>query len=364
MKSMTTMWCLGTVAALAVAGAAQARSGAVFTLSNGSAANEVLSFHRRADGELRFAGRVATGGQGTGAGLGSQGALVLSEDGELLFAVDAGNNEISSFAVEGTSLRQVGRAHSGGTRPISLTVHRNLLYVLNAGGEGNIAGFTVGAKGALTPLPDSSRPLSNNAADPAQIEFTPDGAHLVVTEKANNLIDVYGVNDDGLAGDPTAFASHGQTPFGFAFRRDGLLVVSEAFGGTEGASALSSYELDDDSALQLNSASVPDQQSAACWVAITGNGRIAFTSNTGSGSISSYRINRCGRMALLDSVAGDTGAGSAPTDMALSRGSRFLYVLDSGTGAISAFRVARDGALEPLTGASGLPTSAVGLAAR
>ena len=363
MKSMT-IWCLGTLAALAVTGTAQARDGAVFTLSNASAGNEVLAFDRRADGLLRFAGRVATGGQGTGAGLGSQGALVLSEDAELLFAVDAGSNEISSFAVDGTSLRRVGRAHSGGTRPISLTVHRDLLFVLNAGGQGNIAGFTVGARGGLRPLSDSSRPLSNNAADPAQIAFTPDGRHLVVTEKANNLIDVYEVSDDGLAEGPTTHASSGQTPFGFAFRRDGMLVVSEAFGGAEGASALSSYELDDDGALQLNSASVPDQQSAACWVAITGSGRIAFTSNTGSGSISSYRINRCGRLTLIDSVAGDTGAGSAPTDMALSRGSRFLFVLDSGTGAISAFGVGRGGALDPITGASGLPTSAVGLAAR
>ena len=363
MKSMT-MWCLGTVAALAATGAAQARDGAVFTLSNDSAGNEVLAFHRRADGQLRFAGRVPTGGRGSGAGLGSQGALVLSEDAELLFAVDAGSDEISSFAVDGTSLRRVGRAHSGGTRPISLTVHRDLLYVLNAGGEGNIAGFTVGARGGLRPLPNSSRPLSSDAADPAQIAFTPDGRHLAVTEKANNLIDVYEVSDDGLAEGPTTRASSGQTPFGFAFRRDGLLVVSEAFGGAEGASALSSYELDDDGAVQLNSASVPDQQSAACWVAITGSGRIAFTSNTGSGSISSYRIDCCGRLALLDSVAGDTGPSSAPTDMALSRSSRFLFVLDSGTGEISAFGVQRDGALEPTTGASGLPSSAVGLAAR
>ncbi len=361
----TRMWCLaGALAALAVAGTAQAGDGAVFTLSNDSASNEVLAFRRGTGGELEFAASFSTGGRGAGAGLGSQGALALSEDGDLLFAVDAGSNEISSFAVDGTSMELVGHVPSGGIRPISLTVRDDLLYVLNAGGEGNIAGFTVGEEGALAPLPDSRRPLSGEATDPAQIEFTPDGEHLVVTEKATDQIDVYRVGNDGRAEGPVVHASSGRTPFGFAFRRDGLLVVSEAFGGAKGASAVSSYQLGDDGALQPISASVPDHQSAACWVVIASSGRAAFTSNTGSDSISSYRIDHDGRLVLLDPIAGDTGAGSAPTDMALTERSRFLYALDSLTAAISAFRAQRDGTLEPVTGASGLPPTAVGLAAR
>ncbi len=362
----TRMWCLrGAMAAVAVAGVAQAGDGAVFTLSNDLAGNEVLVFQRSTRGELQFAGRAPTGGRGSGAGLGSQGAVVLSDDGELLFAVDAGSNEISSFAVDGASLRLVAHLSSGGIRPISLTIHGDLLYVLNAGGEGNIAGFSVGKNGALAPFTDSVRPLSGKAADPAQIEFTPEGDHLVVTEKATHQIDVYSVAQDGRAEGPVVNASSGQTPFGFAFRQDGLLVVSEAFGGAEGASAVSSYASPrDDGALRAISASVPDHQSAACWVVITAHGRIAFTSNTGSGSISSYRISRNGQLVLLDPVAGNTGAGSAPTDMALSDRSRYLYALDSGTAAISAFRVRRDGALEALTGAKNLPPAAAGLAAR
>lgn len=236
----TRMWRLaGALAALAVAGTAQAGDGAVFTLSNDSASNEVLAFTRGTGGELEFAASFSTGGRGAGAGLGSQGALVLSEDGDLLFAVDAGSNEISSFAVDGTSMELVGHVPSGGIRPISLIVRDDLLYVLNAGGEGNIAGFTVGEEGALAPVPDSRRPLSGKATDPAQIEFAPDGKNLVVTEKATDQIDVYRVGNDGRAEGPVVYASSGRTPFGFAFRRDGLLVVSEAFGGAKGASAVS-----------------------------------------------------------------------------------------------------------------------------
>jgi 6-phosphogluconolactonase len=362
----TKRWSLGgALAAIAVAGAAQAGEGAVFTIGNDPAGNAVLAFRRGNDGRLQFAGSFPTGGRGSGGGLGSQGALVLSEDGELLFAVDAGSNEISSFAVHGTSLRLVGHVSSGGTRPISLTVHDDLLYVLNAGGAGNITGFSVGEEGALQPLPGSTRPLSGNATGPAQIEFTPDGEHLVVTEKATDRLDVYEVGDDGRTDSPAVQASSGRTPFGFAFGRHGLLVVSEAFGGAAGAGAISSYApLGEDGAIRTVSASVTDHESAPCWVVITRNGRIAFTSNTGSDSISSYRIDRDGRLVLLESVAGRTGAGGAPVDMAVTRESRFLYALDGGTAGISAFRVQPGGDLEPVPGVSGLPRAAVGIAAR
>ena len=364
----TRMWSLrGALAAVALAGAAQADNGAVFTIGNDQGGNEVLAFRRGNDGRLQFAGAFATGGRGSGGGLGSQGALVLSEDGGLLFAVDAGSNEISSFAVHGTSLRLVGHVSSGGTRPISLTVHDDLLYVLNAGGEGNVTGFTLGEEGALVPLPGSTRPLSGNATGPAQIEFTPDGEHLVVAEKATNRLDVYEVGRDGRAEGPVVQISSGRTPFGFAVGRHGLLVVSEAFGGAAGAGAISSYApVEDDGAIRAISASVPDHQSAPCWVVITRDDRVAFTSNTGSNSISAYRIDREGRLVLLDhdGVAGTTGAGSAPTDLALTGQSSFLYALDSGTAAISAFRVRPGGDLEPVPGPSGLPPAAVGLAAR
>ena len=217
--------------------------GAVYTLTNSAAGNAVAVFERAADGALSPEGTVPTGGLGTGAGLGSQGALVLDDD--RLFAVNAGSNSISSLEVEDENeveLEDV--ASSGGVRPISLTVHGPLLYVLNAGNAttpANITGFLVW-RGELIPLPGSSRPLSTASPDPAQIEFTPDGRVLVVTEKATNRITTYRVFF-GYASGPLAQPSAGETPFGFAFDRHGHLIVSEAFGGAPDASVLSSYSI-------------------------------------------------------------------------------------------------------------------------
>src|SRR5215218_2642238 len=236
--------------------------GAVFTVSNQAAGNAVIAFSRASDGSLTPAGSFATLGNGTGAGLGSQGAVVLSEDGQLLFAVNAASNTITSFAVNGASLTRIGSVASGGTLPISLTTHGDLLYVLNAGGTENITGFTISSSGVLSMLAGSSRPLSGTGVMPAQVGFDPSGRWLVVTEKGTNRIDTYRVESTGYASAPIVNPSAGVTPFGFAFNQKGVLIVSEAFGGAVNASAVSSYTLGGNGALHVVSASVPTTETA------------------------------------------------------------------------------------------------------
>ena len=338
----------------ATAAAGDGTTGALYTLTNEAGGNAVLLFDRSEEGTISPAGRFATGGLGTGGGLGSQGALVLSGNGKWLYAVNAGSNEISAFAVRKDALALVSKVGSGGARPISLTVAHDLLYVLNAGdgkNAGNIAGFRVGSHGELSALADSHRPLSAASVGPAQIQFSPEGRVLVVTEKGTNSIDTYTVAKDGRATGPNVQASAGATPFGFDFDKRGHLIVSDAFGGAPGASALSSYSLSATGALGAITPLALDGQTAACWVVTTKNGRYAYTTNTGSANVSSYSIARDGSISLLSSVAGTTRAG--PTDAVLARNSRYLYTLDSGAHAISAFAVREDGSLTPIAGVDG-----------
>jgi 6-phosphogluconolactonase len=339
--------------------------GFAFTSSNDAGANAVLVYKRAADGALSAVGSFATGGAGTGGGLGSQGALARDR-GRHLFVVNAGSNSISEFAVSHAGLTLLHTVPSGGVDPVSLTVSDDLLYVLNEGGSGspgNISGFRVGETG-LAPIADSTRPLSASSVSAPQISFDPSGRVLVVTEKATNLIDTYTIGRHGRADGPVSHASAGQTPFGFAFDNRGDLVVSDAFGGAANAGALSSYEVSEDGSLATISGPIADNQSAPCWVVTTANGRFAYTSNTGSGTISSYAIGHHGSLTLLAADAGSTGSTSAPIDIALSRNSRYLYALGSKSGVITGFRVESDGSLTPLAGGpSGLPAAATGLLA-
>src|SRR5829696_2951202 len=290
---LTVLFCVVftiTLRPITTVAAINLKSGAVYVLTN-QPGNAVAAFDRAPDGTLTPAGMFSTGGSGNPVAqpgdpptdpLASQGALILSDNNKFLFAVNAGSNEISVLSVGKESLTLVDKVSSGGVRPISLTVHDDLLYVLNEGGTPNITGFTISNKGSLTTLPGSTRPLTGGSmADPAEISFSRDGALLVVTEKAANLIDVYVVGTDGVAGPPISNPSSGQTPFGFAFDQRNNLIVSEAFGGAPNASAVSSYTAALSGTLSVVSGSVPDLQTASCWIVITNSGRYVYTTNTG-----------------------------------------------------------------------------------
>jgi 6-phosphogluconolactonase (cycloisomerase 2 family) len=346
---------IADVAASAAADASM--PGAVYALTNEVSGNAVAIFTRAADGTLEGAGSVSTGGTGTGAGLGSQGAVALSDDGRWLFAVNAGSNDVSAFRVTAGGISLAGRSASGGTRPISLTVHGDLVYVLNAGGDGNISGFTVGADGALTPIAGSTRPLSGAGAGPAQVSFSPSGRWLVVTEKATSRIDVYGVDGSGIAMGPMTSASAGGTPFGFAFGHRDELFVSEAAGSA------SSYVIDRSGALDLASGAVPTHQGAPCWAVVTQNGKFGYTANAQGGSISGFGVAEDGSIALIDADGRTATVGGGNIDLALTGNSRYLYQL-KGDRSIGGFRVLADGHLVAVGSVAGLPASAVGLAAR
>jgi 6-phosphogluconolactonase len=345
---------------LSVAGASGA--GAVFVASNAATGNAVLVFSRSGDGALSASGSFPTGGLGTGSGLGNQGGLALTQDDRLLYAVNAGSDEISAFRVTAHALELLGTVPSGGDEPISLTISGNLLYVLNDGTDPNITGFRIGAAGDLTPIAGSTRALSAAAPDAAQVGFSTDGSRVVVTEKATNQLVTFPVNPDGTTGAAVTQPSAGLTPFGFAFDKRGTLIVSEAFGGAADASVLSSYRASAGGWMAVTPLAATTE-TAACWVVVTPNGRFVYTTNTGSASVSGYRVGQDGSLQLLDpdGVTATTGAG--PIDADITRSGRYLYTLNSGSGSIGAYRIGADGSLTALGETAGLPPGANGLVA-
>lgn len=343
--------------AVTAAVGAPSSAGTVYTLSNAPAGNAVLAYSRAADGTLTPQGSFPTGGTGTGGGLGSQGAVILSDDRHELFAVNAASDSISWFAVRSGGLELKATVPSGGFHPISLTAHDKVLYVLNAGAPANITGFSTDHD-ALAPIAGSTRPLGVGASGPAEVAFSPDGNTLVVTEKGSSSIDTYAVGHDGIASTPAAFASAGATPFGFDFDKHGNVLVSNA------SASASSYAVGDGGRLSVVSAAVATHQAAPCWLVASKNGRFAYTANAGSGSISGFSVGHDGSLTLLDpsGVSASTGAGSHPLDESVTNDGRYLYNLTDGLHALSAFRIAEDGSLSPAGTLAGLPVGAAGLA--
>ena len=338
-------------------------SPAAYVQTNDATDNEIIVFSRAEDGALAPLGRSSTGGRGTGLPhLASAGSVVLSDDGRWLLVVNAGSDELSLFAVQPDGLRLADRVGSGGSKPTSVAVSGALVYVLN-NGTPNISGFNL-ADGKLAALEGSARPLSGADADPAQISFTPDGGALIATERGTNSISSYVLDQRGYAQGPTTIKSSGQTPYGFGLTKDGLLIVSEAFGGSVGAAAASSYAVSGTGELTMVSGSVGDTRSEVCWVTLTKDDRFAYVTNFGDGTVSCYEISGEGSLKLHAPVAGSTGQGEKGLrDEAISGDGRYLYAIDADAQKLFGWAVGQGGHLTPTGAFNGLPGTVAGLAA-
>ena len=332
-----------------IAGPASAGSashdGAVFAMSDNLTGNTVVAYDRDTTGRLSQAGIYRTGGFGgqlTGSVVdhtASQGALALDKG--LLYAVNAGSDTLTVFDVHGDRLSNRQVIGSGGSFPVSVTVHGNLVYVLNARDGGSIQGY-VRIGSTLVRIPAWQRSLGLDVTltpefttTPAQIAFTPNGSQLVVTTKGNgNDIDVYAVNAFGSpAARPTVNVEPGGVPFAFAFDADANLVVAEA-----GTNSIASFALHRDGTLTAIDQAATGQ-AATCWVAT--DGKHFYASNAGSATVSGYTDDGDGNLHALGNTATDAGTVDATT----SSDGRFLYVQAGANGVVDAFGIGADGSL-------------------
>lgn len=357
-----------TAALLAAPAFAQTTpEGAVYAMSNKASGNEVVVYDRDANGKLTLNTTVLTNGNGTGQALESQNALLLSRDGKWLFAVNAGSDDVSVFKVSATGLQLTDTLASGGTKPISVAFDEGVLYVLNAGSPNNITGFEVNQQGLLTAIPNSTRPLSAASTNPGQIAFSPDGKLLVVTEKDTNNLDRFTVN--ATTNVPLTFEAMpatDRTPFALAYRGAHHFFVADANGGLADQGAVTPWGVRQDTLIELKP-SAPTTETATCWIVAMPNTKFLYVSNTGSDSITGFKIQGNTKLTRLDANGETAQTGSKPQDLATVRGDRYLYALNGGDGTISSWSVDKTtGRLTSLQPAvSGLPaTGAQGLAAR
>lgn len=398
--------------AAAQRGAGDLREGAVYTMTNDRDGNAIVALARGQDGQLRRVGAFETGGKGSGTFEDTINGLVLGtpageaapnnhiEQAGMLFATNARSHDITVFRVDADRLTRLSVTPSGGMKPVSVTVNRGVLYVLNSGeatddlmdsegkvipncttGTPSITGFRVDGQGRLTPIPGSTRRLSERGGSGcAQISFSPDGRNLVVTERLamdegmpgpmgdEGVIDVFTRNPDGtLSPRPIVTKATGEGPFGFTFTKAGQLITTEQFDGPmgPGRGAAATYAVGTGGALRPTSASVKNGGTDSCWVVATDNGRWAYaTSFFGGGRLSIYSLQE-GLRLVKDDV--DEAVTEGAADLSLSRDSRYLYQLNAFEGTINVFAVGEGGDLRRIqtvnaTGASKM-AGRIGLAA-
>jgi 6-phosphogluconolactonase (cycloisomerase 2 family) len=340
----------------------------VFVQTNDLAGNQVIVFAEQPNGQLSQERVVSTGGLGgasaSATNLASEGSLTYDPEHHLLFAVNAGSDTISVLSVDGGNVRLDQVLSSGGEFPNSIAVHGNLVYVVNAGGAGSVSGFYIFGQ-AVVPIPGSTRSLGLDNANPpgihtspGQVGFSPDGSELVVTTKESSIdsIDVFRVGPLGLLSTaPTFNPDDSNGPFAFAWTPSGQLVVAQVE-----TNSLQTFSLGPAGTLTSLSASVPDGQSALCWVIAAGG--FYYAANAGSGNLSSYTIAADGVPSVVSPVAATTGAGQI--DPTASANGRYLYAESgAGSGTVFEFQINSDGSLSPIGSVTGLGANMEGIAA-
>ncbi len=281
-----------------------------------------------ADGSLTVTDSTSTGGVGTNGltvtgtaaaanSLASQFAVTTSSDGKTLFAVNAGDDSISSFSIDSTGKLTLLKKNSSaiGSFPNSLAYSKGYLYAAYLGTSQVIA-YKVGSDGSLTAI--NTKPLAAGGAFvPTQVKASPDGAFLLVGSKSSAIIS-YPISADGSLGAAVRNATTIAVPF------DGVFVGNRIYVAADVATAsLASYTLNADGTLTPISSALTNGQTASCWLSITPNGKWAYVGN-GSGSISLYSVSATGALALVNATAANEGIAVAG-DSWISADGKYLY---------------------------------------
>jgi 6-phosphogluconolactonase len=329
--------------------------GHVYVNDNTASANTVAGFAQHGDGRLTPlpGSPFRVGGAGTGTIVGSQGAIQVTADGRFLLAVDAGSNQVSVARIHhdgSLSKLDSSPVSSQGVAPVSIAVHDDLVYVANLGNGvsgANYTGFRMNRWGRLVHLRNSTIPLPATA-NPGDILFNSSGHHLIgvevgTTDPDTFLIDSFVVGRDGRlhAAPGSPFPAEAPGPFGSEFSptHPHRLYVSNAH-GPAGAGSVSAFSVSNGGALtSIGGSPYPNGQTAPCWVEISHDGHYLFSVNTGSTTLSSYRIQGDGSLRYLSSTPFQSGAGIRPFDARLDVRGTHLYVVDAALNAVSIFRV-------------------------
>jgi 6-phosphogluconolactonase len=361
--------------------AASDAAGTVYVQTNTAPVNYVIAFDRANDGTLSNPVRYATLGVGNPGGnppLGlphtdSSGALNLNDTGKYLFAVNAGDNTLTSFRVTPHGLELADIIPTFGTRPVSVTSSKRLVYVLNSAASGaSISGYRVDGDGGLTPIPGSHQPA---AGLPAQVAFDQSGNFLVVTERqsgAHGVLDTYAVGPDGAAAPPVAHPSSDDTPYAIAFTHKDLMIIAnehfpDVFPPGPILSSVSSYNVDSHS----GSVGAVDTKLAnaggACWLAITNDDKFVFVTSPFTQNINSFGIDKkTGKLIPVNGTSIVASTSGAALDESLSGDSKYLYVLNSAgfaSDTIEEYQVNSDGTITHIGTSSSFEGSAIGSAA-
>lgn len=296
--------------------------------------NVIIHYRRAKDGTLVEAGRIPTGGAGSGLfkpvsgqisapnAFEGAGSVVLTADRRFLFATNGGDNTVSSFRVGNdgelsmVDVKETGNPvmeRSGTAKSLAYFEPGRVLFVLHAFGPDHIRVFSVDdGKLALRDARYSVNTPTKTDRIPTQAVLSPDGRFLLVDvlfdarpaanpDGSAKLVVANAPDPDGLVvfpvegggslGVPSFHDAGGAGPFYIAF----LHGHPELFlNGTAVGDGLVLSRLDPEGNVSA-SGLVPintslGKPSELCWLVISPKNDLIYATNFGYGNVSSFRL--------------------------------------------------------------------------
>jgi hypothetical protein len=377
--------------------------------------NAVIHFRRADDGTIAEADRVLTGGTGTGSfnyratppGLIVEGAnsLLMTPDKRFLFAINGGDNSVSSFEVgeNGTltllDIKRTGNpvtGKSGTAKSLEYAPTTRTLYVLHTFGPEHIRLFSVDSDGYLRPRSErySAVPADKPGRVTTMLSISPDEKFLLVGSSMDELpatnpdgspilwvtrnghahaiaanapdpdgLAVFPIDDSGALGEPLFQDSGASSPWCPLFLRsrpDTFVIGYATADGLSLATLDSSGEISTGPVVRADTSI--GRPSELCWMAITPDDGLVFATMTGYGYVTSWRLEgnilSIARDPACEKPAGDgtfRGVGgivsASPNDMWMSPDGAFLYQMYPNASKLVGYAIQPDGWLEEITSA-------------
>ena len=325
---------------------AQMMPGGHLYMQTNEVRNCIVHYDRAPDGTITEAGRIFTGGAGSGtykpvsgqesAPNAFEGAnsVILTPDQRFLFATNGGDNSVSSFAVgvdgkltllDAKRTGNVVDGRSGTAKALAYSPSHSTLFVLHAFGPDHVRLMSVDEEGNLTARPegytvntmDKPKRVATMASLTADEKFlvvgttfdqpaaaNPDGSPILWAERngvphsiASNAPDpdgliVFPVGAYGTLGEAKFQDGGGGSPWNVQFlrHRPDCFVLGYAVGD-----GLALCKIDEDGTVTAGPITQVDTSgglpSELCWLSIAPDDRMAFATSFGYGYLTSFRID-------------------------------------------------------------------------
>jgi 6-phosphogluconolactonase (cycloisomerase 2 family) len=270
------------------------------------------------------------------------------------------NSSVSGYSVSTTTgalTKLSGSPFTGNSNsPVALAVEPtgNFLYTLN-NGDKSVTVFSIAPNGTLT-----LQNILATGTNPRGMAMDPLSRYLYITNTADNTLSGFSIFNGSWGSLSLSTNTTGVAPMGAAIDPSGQFL----YVANSGANTVSAYSISFiQNSVGGDLANVPGSPfnagSTPVAVLAEPSGKFLYVANSGSSTISAYRIDNS--TGLLTPISGTFTTGSSPDSLSVSNDGKFLYAANKSAGTVSIFTINSNGSLtaagSAITGTA--PTSIV-----